>query len=82
MKNLKAILIDIDTKITPALLYEVINTSFEDLIKFHFSFGMDIRNMYNLWDEPELCKELSPDDVHPDSVSMYIIEEYWKLKTN
>jgi hypothetical protein len=67
------------------------NSSFNDLIHFHFSLGMWIRNNFGLWKgNRELARSLAekfPDrvlklydceHVEPDSASMVIIEEVWK----
>ncbi len=67
------------------------NTSFDKLIRFHFSLGMWIRNSFGLWKgNKELARSLVekfPDrvlklynfeHVEPDSASMVIIEEVWK----
>ena len=54
----------------------VVNTSEEDLIQFHNSWGMGIRNGYNLWHDKALVKELGAE--HPDDASMIIIKAVWK----
>ena len=53
-----------------------INTAEEDLIQFHNSWGMGIRNGYNLWHDKALLKELGAE--HPDDASMIIIKAVWK----
>ena len=54
----------------------VVNTAEEDLIQFHNSWGMEIRNGYNLWHDKALVKELGAE--HPDDASMIIIKAVWK----
>ncbi len=59
------------------------NTQKENLINFHFGWGMGIRNDFGLWRGNDRlissCMELnSTNDAHPDSISMIIIEEVWK----
>lgn len=54
----------------------------EDLIKYHRGWGAGIRNNYGLWRGNELliqsCLALREnEEIHPDSVSMIIIEETW-----
>jgi len=70
------------------------NSAFNDLIQFHFSLGMWIRNRFGLWNYnkilaasliekfPEsVIKLYDSKHVEPDSASMVIIEEVWrKLK--
>ena len=67
-------------------------TKKEDLISFHFSLGMYIRNEFGLWgDNKELLRDCglraypdSPYDdyilmlIHPDSASTEIIEALWE----
>ncbi len=53
------------------------NTKKEDLIKFHLSWGNDIRNLCGLWDEnQDLMKDAG--ESHPDGVSMRIMEAVWE----
>ena len=54
----------------------VVNTAEEDLIQFHNSWGMGIRNRYNLWHDKALVKALGAE--HPDDASMIIIKAVWK----
>lgn len=61
------------------------STEYDDLIQFHHGWGTGIRNASGLWagnDELNLsCARLRDRDskMHPDGVSMIIIEEVWKL---
>jgi hypothetical protein len=53
------------------------NTKKEDLIKFHLSWGNEIRNRCGLWDgNDDLMKDARVD--HPDSVSTVIMEAVWE----
>lgn len=59
-------------------------TKKEDLVQFHFSWGMGIRNSYGLWSEQSpirlSCAErVGEKDIHPDNASGIIMEEVWKL---
>lgn len=57
-----------------------LETPREDLIKFHSSFGRDIRNELKLWQrtwEPEIEGHCDYSPNHPDQVSMRLIEEAW-----
>ena len=57
------------------------NTPEKDLIMYHFSLGMWIRNEFGLWQgNDELLKSCRKKDplIHPDDVSSIIIEELWK----
>ena len=53
------------------------NTKKEDLIKFHLSWGNEIRNRCGLWEgNKELMKDAGA--THPDSLSMRIMETVWE----
>jgi len=53
----------------------------DELIDLHFSLGTDIRNSFDLHDQDSpLFKSLGP-FVHPDDVSMVIINALWKKLT-
>ncbi|MBA3066421.1 hypothetical protein FP828_08020 [bacterium] len=53
------------------------NTQKKDLIKFHFGWGMGIRNGFGLWNpDSPLLKSMG--EVHPDDASGVIIEAVWK----
>lgn len=54
----------------------VVNTAEEDLIEFHNSWGRDIRNRYNLWQNQELVKATGTN--HPNDASGVIIKSVWK----
>ena len=62
------------------------NTPEKDLIMYHFSLGMWVRNEFGLWQgNDELLKSCAKKDplIHPDDVSSIIIEELWnKLNKN
>ena len=53
------------------------NTKKEDLKKFHFGWGMGIRNGFGLWNpDSPLLKSMG--GVYPDDASGVIIEVVWK----
>lgn len=59
-------------------------TKKEDLVQFHFSWGMGIRNSYGLWDEESLIRRSCAEavglkDIHPDNASGIIMEGVWEL---
>ena len=60
-------------------------TEYDDLVVFHHGWGTGIRNASGLWaGNDELnrsCARLRGRDetIHPDGVSMIVIEEVWKL---
>lgn len=59
------------------------NTKKSDLIKFHFGWGMGIRNSLGLWrgnnNLMKSCLQKEPNTQnHPDSVSMIIIRLVWE----
>ena len=54
----------------------------EDVVDFHFSLGMWIRNSWIYENDPErvdaLLKDLGEEFIHPDSISEAILEGYQK----
>jgi hypothetical protein len=53
-------------------------TSRNDLVLFHFSWGMGIRNAYGLWrGNRDLLVSACGRPCHPDDASMLIIEAVW-----
>lgn len=57
---------------------EIRNTKKEDLINYHFSLGMYIRNQFGLWaGNYDLLKSCGSEDMHPDDASMVIIKALW-----
>ncbi|CAN5590444.1 hypothetical protein BH11PLA2_BH11PLA2_42520 [soil metagenome] len=53
------------------------STEFEKLIRFHFPWGMQIRNMLRLWNVNAGLVEACGTR-HPDDTSHVIIESLWK----
>ena len=59
-------------------------TKKKDLIQFHFSWGMGIRNGLKLWEESSpiriSCAEgLGLKDMHPDNASGVIMDGVWEI---
>ncbi|WP_370979490.1 DUF6794 domain-containing protein [Agaribacterium sp. ZY112] len=59
-------------------------TKREDLVMFHFSWGMGIRNSYGLWSENSAIRlscaeQIGEKDIHPDNASGIIMEGVWEL---
>lgn len=48
--------------------------SAEDMINFHFSLGMQVRNTYNLWHRNDRPKDKCADDLSGE-----ILEDVWKI---
>lgn len=54
-------------------------TQRHNLVNYHFSLGMYIRNQFGLWaGNYDLLKSCGSEDMHPDDASMIIIQELWK----
>ena len=75
--KLTEIVADVIKNMSEADKATVIDTAEDDLIQFHNSWGMGIRNGYNLWHDKALVKELGAE--HPDDASMVIIKAIWKV---
>lgn len=53
------------------------NTPEEDLISLHFSWGLNIRNEFGLWEgNDELIKSCG--EIEPDGASGTIIDAVWR----
>jgi len=55
-----------------------------DVIQFHLSWGMGIRNEYGLWGEDSSIRKscaamVGKNEIHPDTASTIIMEEVWAL---
>ena len=74
--KLTEIVEDILKQMSAADKATVMDTIEDDLIQFHDSWGMGIRDGYNLWHDKALVKELGAD--HPDDALMIIIKAVWK----
>ncbi|MCP4127753.1 MAG: hypothetical protein GY753_11900 [Gammaproteobacteria bacterium] len=59
--------------------YSFFNTRWEDLIGYHHTLGMWIRNTFGLWAKhPLLLASMClPLDNHPDETSQKLIEALW-----
>lgn len=72
----------IENRIDEDFKEEIKNCENEELIKYHFNFGMWIRNTYGLWLESNPNVEMGDmGDNHPDGVSMKVIEKIHKKLT-
>jgi hypothetical protein len=52
----------------------------EELIVYHSSLGRAIRNEFGLWENPwtpELVDGIDESPLHPDAISMRVIEAVW-----
>ena len=62
------------------------STGIEDIIAYHPTFGMYIRNKYKLWEtlwKPEIDnKGVDISTQHPDAISMRIIRELHRKRNN
>ncbi|MDR3177029.1 MAG: hypothetical protein LBU06_10935 [Desulfovibrio sp.] len=77
--TVEAAVADIITSLSPENKEVIRGTKREDLIMFHFSWGMWIRNYYGLWrGNAELIKSACGGNCHPDDASMVIIEKAWE----
>lgn len=59
-------------------------TKKEDLVMFHLSWGMGIRNSYGLWSESSpirksCAQSIGEQDMHPDNASGIIMEGVWEI---
>jgi hypothetical protein len=60
-------------------LLELKSCKKKDLIMYHMGLGMWMRNSWGLWHGSALAEDLAKRGVdHPDDMSGYIIEAFWK----
>ena len=70
---------DILTRLSEKDKATVRNTKLEDLIQFHHTWGMAIRNYYGLWrGNDAVIRDACGRACHPDDVSMLIIVAVWR----
>ena len=80
LTTLAGVVSDILKNLNPDLKTDVPNTLEVDLIQFQRSWGRDIRNRYNLWQDSAVLPDIGED--HPDDASMVIIREIWQQLQN
>jgi hypothetical protein len=60
------------------------STSKEDLIQFHLSWGMGIRNNYKFWSNKKLLESCDKQRgyvgfIHPDDASVIVMQGVWEV---
>lgn len=74
---------DMIANLSPGDMKAVINERFDNLILYHNSYGMNIRNQYKLFNDNQLQRDLFAlcdylgIEKHPDSCSQLLIEQMW-----
>lgn len=77
--TVEEVVADLLTKVSEDDKATLRKTSFDDLIRYHFGWGMGIRNYYGLWrGNQELIIDACGKPCHPDDASMKIIEAVWQ----
>lgn len=56
----------------------IANKSKDDLIEFHFSLGVAIRNSFDLYNNESKLLKSCESPIHPDDISMKIIIALWE----
>lgn len=78
--SVRIVVVDILAHLSQENKQTLRDTAFDDLIKYHFSYGMYIRNHYGLWRGNKILLEdacgMLP--CHPDNASHVIIERTWR----
>jgi hypothetical protein len=80
----EGVVADIVTKLDNKSKALLRKTAKQDLIEFHLSWGMGIRNEYRFWSNEALVKSCSKQRghdfyIHPDSASMIVMEGVWDM---
>ena len=76
LTTLKDIIADILKDMPEKDKVTLASTPEEDLIAYHHSWGRNIRNRYNLWQNPEALEDIG--EAHPDDASSVIIQAVWQ----
>jgi len=77
--SIESIAHDVYSKLEQHDVIELLKiTDRRQLIRYHFTTGMYIRNHYNLWHHPEAAEDPDSDN-HPDQMSQRVIERVWEL---
>ena len=80
LNTLAGVVSDILENRTPERRAEIANTLEADLIQFYSSWGRDIRNRYNLWQDSAVLHDIG--ETHPDDASGVIIRKVWQQLQN
>lgn len=80
LNTMAGVVSDILENLTAERRAEIANTLGADLIQFHSSWGRDIRNRYNLWQDSAVWHDIGED--HLDDASMMIIRKVWQQLQN
>ena len=70
----------LDTLLSTQDKDQIKNSRKDNLINYHFSLGMYIRNHFGLWAGNEMLSESFEIDenTHPDDISGIILDQYWE----
>lgn len=79
-KNLTECFEQLNTKISPNEIIELVNQPENKLYMYHHGLGRRIRNEWGLWGDSKLKLWFFSKGVwHPDDMSSIIIKSYWRL---
>lgn len=78
-QDIESAVIELKKNSEPELLREIAECNKEDLVRFHDSIGLYIRNAFELWSggNSSLLKSCGSVKMHPDDASMIILEALW-----
>lgn len=70
---------ELDQMLPEELSEEIKEKTEEELIEYHFSLGVLLRTIWNLWGETRLAEYFRELEIfHPDDMSMIIITSYYR----
>lgn len=72
----EGVAIDFLTKLHVSEKTQIKHAAKEDLIYYNFTFGQQLRNLYDIWNNPELVR--STGKKHPDDTSLVILVRVWE----
>ncbi len=77
-KDLDECMAVLDTLLHPSIIDTIRHSAADDMIQYHFSIGMWLRNNWGLWRGLRLYQYFWSHGVrHPDEMSGIILDEYW-----
>jgi hypothetical protein len=77
--NIEDCFIELDHMLPEGLIAEIRDKTEKDLTEYHFSLGVMLRTIWNLWGETRLAEYFRELEIfHPDDMSMIIITSYYR----
>ena len=76
INHYEGVAVDFLTKLHASEKAQIKHAAKADLIYHNFTLGQQVRNLYDIWNNPELVK--STGKKHPDDASLVILVRVWE----